>query len=654
MSISIGDHPWPQPSAAVPQPLQPTEAAGTSAAGAGPRWQPSPELGARELIAVVVAAVALAVLATWPLALHISTRISPDLGDPIRTAWQVAWVGHGLLTNPLHVFDANAFFPRPLSLAFSDSLLGYGPAGFLGSGTVAALVRYNLIFLFIWALCFLGTYLLARELGARSGAAAVAGVAFAYAPYRATEAGHFQVISSGGIALALFLLVRGYRRDSWGLVLAGWLVSAWQLSLGWTLGLQYSYLLGVLALLVLWHRWRGSAAAKASGSAAGRWRLSVLVASCVGAAAFGGVGVLQSIPYERVATEYSTAARSIAEVRKYSAGPAALIAAPSSNPVWGAATASLRADVPSATESVFFPGLVIGLLALAGIVSRAGNPYTARMRLGLAGGAIVCAVLALGLGLGGAGYPFRLLHDIAPGWNGVRVPGRIFTLTTLALALLAAAGAQSLLGRLGRWAGRTDHDTAGGVGGDREKAAGGRWAGAPTGLIAPLVALALVAAILAEGTRQLPEHVVPQPASAEAGVRQPVLDLPTDQPDDRLWQYYSTDGFYRIANGDSTFDIPALDDLRGAMRHFPNAASVNKLHEFGIHTVILHTDVPSLPGLSATGGPEPADPSAAAEVPVAGLGLTRRQVGSIVIYEVGHREGIRGHSTPQHAADRAG
>ena len=62
-----------------------------------------------------------------------------------------------------------------------------------------------------------------------------------------TEAGHLHVISSGGIALALFLLLRGYRRCSRGLVLAGWLVSAWQISLGFTLGLQYCYLL--LALL---------------------------------------------------------------------------------------------------------------------------------------------------------------------------------------------------------------------------------------------------------------------------------------------------------------------------------------------------------------------------------------------------------------------
>ena len=139
------------------------------------RWAPSPTLRWGEILWVVLAGVALAVITSWPLALHLPSRIAPDLGDPVRTAWEVAWVGHAMLHNPLHLFDSNAFYPHPLSLAFSDSLLGYGPAAFFGSGTVATLVRYNLLFLGIWSLCFVGSYLLARELGLRwIGAAATA------------------------------------------------------------------------------------------------------------------------------------------------------------------------------------------------------------------------------------------------------------------------------------------------------------------------------------------------------------------------------------------------------------------------------------------------------------------------------------------------
>ncbi len=198
--------------------------------------RPPPRSRAPSSLWVVLAGIALAVITSWPLVLHLPSRIAPDLGDPVRTAWQIAWVGHAMLHDPLHLFNSNAFYPHPLSLAFSDSLLGYGPAAFFGSGTVAALVRYNLLFLFAWSLCFVGAYLLARELGSGRLAGAAAGAAFAYAPYRVTEAGHLHVISSGGIPLALFLLLRGYRRGSRGLVLAGWLVSAWQISLGFTLG----------------------------------------------------------------------------------------------------------------------------------------------------------------------------------------------------------------------------------------------------------------------------------------------------------------------------------------------------------------------------------------------------------------------------------
>ncbi len=381
--------------------------------------------------------IALAVLTSWPLVLHLSSRISPDLGDPVRTAWQVAWVGHAMLHDPLHLFDSNAFYPHPLSLAFSDSLLGYGPAAFFGSGTVAALVRYNLIFLFIWSLCFVGGYLLARELGLRKAGAGAAAAAFAYAPYRVTEAGHFQVISSGGIALALFLLLRGYRRRSRGLLIAGWLVAAWQISLGFTLGLQFAYLLAVLAVLaaVYWLR-------------AGRPALprALVVITCVGMLVTGAVTVYQARPYLKVADEYPTAKRTIKEVENYSSGPAAWISASSENRVWGGVTAGARAHVHSKNEDVFFAGGLILLLALIGL---AAPIYTRRLRIGLLVGVVVCAVLALGLGLTGAGYPYRLLYDYAPGWDGVRVPGRIFTLATLFLALLAGAGAQLLSGKLG-------------------------------------------------------------------------------------------------------------------------------------------------------------------------------------------------------------
>ncbi|MEA2431556.1 MAG: hypothetical protein QOI19_2029, partial [Thermoleophilaceae bacterium] len=172
----------------------------------------------------------------WPLPLYIGRDVARDLGDPLPQAWQVAWDGHALLHQPFHFFQANVFWPLKDSLAFSDALVGYAPAGLFGSGPHAAIVRYDLLFLFAYALAFFGAYLLARELGAGRVGAFVAGAAFAYAPWRLEQDGHLHVLSSGGIPLALFLLVRGYRKGSGRLVLAGWLVAAWQVSLGFSLG----------------------------------------------------------------------------------------------------------------------------------------------------------------------------------------------------------------------------------------------------------------------------------------------------------------------------------------------------------------------------------------------------------------------------------
>jgi hypothetical protein len=629
-TVSTGLPSPPRTPAGSPEPPESERTAGAAGLNAHPssaseraasRWAPSPSFTRGEILCVVLAGVLLAVITSWPLVLHMPSRIAPDIGDPVRTAWEIAWVGHAMLHNPLHLFNSNAFYPHPLSLAFSDSLLGYGPAAFFGSGTVAALVRYNLLFLFAWSLCFIGAYLLARELGLKRLGAAAAGAAFAYAPYRVTEAGHLHVISSGGLPLALFLLLRGYRRSSRRLVLAGWLVSAWQVSLGFTLGLQYCYMLAILALIALFCWWRGrltpsliaAGVDPAAHEDSRRGPLiprHLLTVTAIGIAVLLIVTAYQSRPYLQVSNDYPSAARTVKEVKTYSAGPAALVSASSENRVWGSVTAGARAHVNSKNESVFFPGGLILLLALIGL---AAPLYTRRLRVGLALAIVVVSILALGMGLTGAGYPYRLLYDYAPGWNGVRVPGRVFTLATIFYALLAGAGVQLLARRAGEWGARR-----------------------AMGALPALVGAALFAGIVGEGAGHLGHPVVPQPARAEIGLPGPVMDLPTDGAYDRIWQYFSVDGFYKIPLGNSTFDIPAMDDLRGGMNRFPDLASIEKLRYYDIRTVVLHLEpIRDLPGVQSIIIPEPPDPQAAAAKPIAGLGITRRRVGSLVIYEIG-------------------
>jgi hypothetical protein len=336
----------------------------------------------------------------------------------------------------------------------------------------------------------------------------------------------------------------------------------------------------------------------------------------IGLAVLGAVTVYQARPYLKVAEEYPTAKRTLREVETYSAGPAALLAASTENRVWGSITEGMRAKVNSKNESVFFPGGLILVLALIGL---AAGAYTRRLRVALLIGIVICTILALGFGITGAGYPYRLLYDYAPGWDGVRVPGRVFTLATLFYALLAGAGTQLLVRWSGPWSRR--HRLSAAV---------------PALGLPALLAGALLIGILGEGAGHLGHPIVPQPAKAEIGLPGPLLDLPTDGALDRIWQYFSTDGFYKIPIGNSTFDMPEVDDLRGGMAGFPDRASVEKLRYYGIRTVVLHTVLPKgLPPEHGAVIPEPPDPAANAKKSIAGLGITRRLLGSLVIYEIG-------------------
>jgi hypothetical protein len=544
-----------------------------------------PRLTARELLGVALLGTVLALAMHWPLPLHMGRDIAQDLGDPLVQAWQVAWDGHALRTQPTELFQANTFWPLPDSLAISDALVGYAPAGLIGSGTRAAVARYDALFLFAYALCFAGAWLLARELGLGRAGAAVAGVAFAYAPWRLEQEGHMHVISSGGIPLALFLLIRGYRRGSPATILAGWLVATWQFSLGFTLGLMVFYLLaaGTLAVIVLWWR-RGRP----------RPPPRVLVATASGMLCFALVAGLLARPYLRVLDAHPEARRTIENVAGFSGPPYEFLAAARSSRVWGAATAPLREGLQAVPEMTLFPGLAILGLAFAGW--RFGT-LPRRLRRGLALGVLAFAVLSLGFQLNGLSwlYPYRWLYEFLPGWQGIRVPGRLHTLTTLCLALLAGAGAAALAARVrARWS--------------------------------PLAAGAAVAlactAILAEGWGFADHPTVPLAPAGQRAAPQPALHLPAGAFDNRRYVLWSTDGFPRIVNGRGSFIPRGFERLLQVTARFPDARSVAYLRRLGVRSVTVHVT------RTARGSPL----RAASVRPLRGLDLERTRRGGVVLF----------------------
>jgi hypothetical protein len=535
----------------------------------------------RELILAALAAVALALAMHWPLPLHIGRDVPRDLGDPLPQAWQVAWDGHALLHQPLHFFQANVFWPLKNSLAFSDALAGYAPAGVIGSGPHAAIVRYDLLFLFAYALAFFGAYLLARELGAGRVGASVAGAAFAYAPWRLEQDGHLHVLSSGGIPLALFLLVRGYRiRNRW-LVLAGWVVAAWQLSLGFSLGLQLAYLLLVLGAGALAFGWRPPRA--------------TLPATVLGGVVFVLLAVVLARPYLEVGRDHPESKRTDATVAAFSGWPRMYLAPPGANTVWSGATVDQRRRLKFAPEQTLFPGLaVVGL----SIICLACGVYSRRLRWWILGGVLVCAWLALGFHEGSFPWPYELVYHHLPGWQSSRTPSRLNTLTSLGLALLAGGGAAWLATRLRRG-----------------------W----------LVGGVLAAAVLVEGAGfsfdggvRGPAHpTVPRAPAGQRGLAAPQLHLPMSREGSRRYEFWSTAGFPRIVNGRASFQPSLTSAIAVDVAGFPDRRSVGRLRALGVRTVVFH---PALaPGTSW---------ASADRKPLSGLPLTRERRGDVVVFHV--------------------
>ena len=531
----------------------------------------------------------------WPLILNLGADIPKDVGDPLTESWQVAWGGHALGHQPLDFFQANQFWPVDDSLAYGDALIGYAPAGLIGSGPHDAIVRYDLLFLFAYALAFFGAYLLARELGLGPAGAAVAGAAYAFAPFRLEQDGHMQVISSGGIPLCLALGVRGVRlRNPWWLTTA-WLVAAWQLSLGFVLGLPLAYLLagGLIAAAAVW--WRR-----------GRPPLDrrLLVAGAAGLVVFVAVAGLIARPYFHVADENPEAKRPPSTIAAYSGPTTVFLTAPEENFVWGEATASIRDDLDNIPEKTLFPGLLILGLAIAGLWSAS---FDRRLRIGLGAAVLAISVLALGFREeGGLLWPYRVLYEVLPGWEAIRTPGRLLTFSSLALALLAAAGAESALRALGR------------------RGLGARALAASAAILVLLIAI--------EG-RGLPfdplddqdQPPVPYPPASTAAVPAPQLHLPAERAEDnRRYLLWSTDGFPKIVNGRASTNPDLIEELIDEMAGFPDAATVEQLREFGVHSVVLHTD-------RAAGTPQ----TFAASASIEGLPLTRRELpGGLVVYEL--------------------
>jgi hypothetical protein len=285
----------------------------------------------------------LSLVLTWPLALHMGSRIPNDLGDSLLNMFLLAW---NTRQTPLTAewWNLPQFHPIPGATAFSEHLLGLSV---ITSPIIAVtgntLLAYNTAFFLSFPLCALASHLLAFELTRRHDTALVAGLAYGFSPYRMSQLAHIQVLSAYWIPLSLLGLHLFLRTRRWwwaALFAVSWLMQA--LACGY-------YIFYFSVLMLLWLLW----------FAVGRVRWIELgtVLLAWGAAALLLVPV--ALGYLKHQTAYGLR-RWPDEIEAFSADTASVLAAPGNLRLWG------WLNVIQRPESDFFPGLALVVLITTG------------------------------------------------------------------------------------------------------------------------------------------------------------------------------------------------------------------------------------------------------------------------------------------------
>lgn len=546
----------------------------------------------REHALVMLAFLAISVLATWPLAAHLSDGVLGPPGDNYEYLYKIWWfttaLGQGAspLTNP------NVFYPAGYDVSLSETTLANMALALPFAALWGEVVAYNVVVLLTFALSGWAAYVLVRSLtGSRAGAA-VAGLIFAFSPFRMAHlgAGHLPLLGTQWIPLAFLFVERAIRsRRAQDGALAGLFYGLTALS-SW----YYAYMIGLfLALfaLVRWLQVRKEVPAK---------RLAAAGLSMVAVA--GVVMLPAAVPLLRNAGAGATAYSDLAYVDQWSASVADFFWPSVLHPIWGRALAEVH--MPNVHEGVLYLGwAAIGLAALG------AWKWRAQAKRAYAWLGVVAFVLALGTTLHFAGGPVHvpvpdaveqvfargmnfltsrialnplsfakmrtpgavvapmpglLLYLFAPFFTAMRVPARFQLGLTLATAVLAGGGVAFLVAQVRKgWA---QVGVAGALG--------------------LLVMVDLASAPFAVGYSEARAQPVDAWLAAQPHPS-PVAQLPLD----RTWYGYPLyqQRFHGqpIVYGYGTFVPPSFRATEEAMRGFPDAASFDALQGSGAEILLL-------------------------------------------------------------------
>jgi hypothetical protein len=307
---------------------------------------PSGPRGARETALAATFFLAVTILMTWPMLPRLANGMA-DLWDAKLNARILQWDYAQTFRDPLDLFQLDFFHPSRYVLAFSENLYGVAVLGFpFHAAGASALAAYNALFLLGVFLSAVSAWALARYVTGDPIASAVAGMVYAFVPWRFSQIPHIQFQWGAFLCLLLLFLLRyldvGRRAD---VVLFG-------ICFGWNAlcNVHYALFSGFLvATVLLLH---------ALGDAPGRGRR---IRTAVLAAVLGGLAFLPfALGYRKASALYGMQ-RYMGELEAFSGRWADFLSAGDRNRLYGPLTSRWRAP-----EGDFFPGLVaLGLAAIA-------------------------------------------------------------------------------------------------------------------------------------------------------------------------------------------------------------------------------------------------------------------------------------------------
>lgn len=505
---------------------------------------------AREWALTTAAAVALAIVMTWPLAARLQTAARVDSTDGMYAMWNVATVARALTSDPRGVFDTNIFHPHRGTLAYSESNIGAGaiaaPAWLLTRDVYAT---YNVAVLASFILSFLCTYALARRLTGDRVAAAAAAMAFAYAPYLYARIPHIQLLMTFGMPLALLALHRLVDRPS---VLNGVLLGA-ALAVAALSSAYYGILIGLAVGLgvVVYGVWLGLWRERA-------YWLAVAVA-LVALLLF----MLPFVP-PYMAIRQEGFERTLEEARRYSVDWRGWLASPVRTHGW---------LLIEGFRGVAFPGVTRVVFGLAGLGLLLGSARCAsRFARGRAHAVFytLVGVLTFWATLGPQAGLYTLLHNTIPVFAFMRAVERFAILVTLVLAI----GVGFAIGLMRPW--MAQH--------------GRRWM--------PAAAVALFAAIAADSWAAplVLRDALPVPSAYRALARAPrgaIAEFPFYRRlDFHAHAYYmlmSTYHWQPMINGYSDHYPAGFTEMADVLYQFPlEPAAFTHLQRHDVRYVIVH------------------------------------------------------------------